>query len=89
MVTHAFNLSTGEAETGGFSVSARSSWSIELSAEASQGYMVRTCLSKQTKTNTQLITGGWSDGSVVKSTYCSCRGLAPTWPLTTSCNSSS
>lgn len=32
MVTQAFNVSMGEAEAGGFSVSTRSAWSIELSA---------------------------------------------------------
>ena len=47
--------------------------------KVSQGYTVRCCLKKKEKDNSLLYKrnhfGGWRDGSVVKRTGCSCRGL--------------
>jgi hypothetical protein len=50
MVAHTFDLSTLEAEAGGF-LSSRPAWSTEF--QDSQGYTEKPCLEKQTNKNKQ------------------------------------
>ena len=50
MVVRAFNLSTWEAEAGGF-LSSRPAWSTEWFQD-SQGYTEKPCLEKQTNKQT-------------------------------------
>lgn len=65
MVLQACNTSTEEAETGGETPSIIQTGELCLEFMASLDYRGRPCLGKEER--------GWSDGTAVKSTPCSCR----------------